>query len=438
MIDSEGRVELAVLRSLGGEPSLDRMTVAGHDGVDSLLSDPSVIAVERADRQLVRHLDESAVIVGADVSYQDGASGYGVTVAIIDSGVESDHPDLVDSVVYEACFVELPDGTGLCPGGLTEVFGAGSAPDDLYGHGTAVAGVIASSGQVAPLGIAPHAHIEMYKIFDGDSGGYYFDMLLALRHILLFRPDVDIINLSLGYPEFFVGECDSEYPILEELVADLRAENRIVIASTGNEGRATMGAPACMSGVISVAATGDDARSVAIGEVTSFSNVSSATDLAAPGDYVVTSHIDGGSFEAFGTSFAAPTVAGCAALLFQEGYRTTAQLEDRLLIGPTAENPSGPALPIVKCAVGTPPTGDVNCDGSMNVVDALVIAQHSVGARTPVYGCPLENPALQVRPAVGDLNGSQSVNILDALLVARCSAGAESPWCPLPQIPEAD
>jgi len=74
--------------------------------------------------------------------------------------------------------------------------------------------------------------------------------------------------------------------------------------------------------------------------------------------------------------------------------------------------------------------GDVNCDDELNVTDALMIAQYSVGNRTDSGTCPLTDPATQIHAASGDINEDGFINVADALLVAQCAVGNDNGYCP--------
>ena len=74
--------------------------------------------------------------------------------------------------------------------------------------------------------------------------------------------------------------------------------------------------------------------------------------------------------------------------------------------------------------------GDANCDRGSNIVDALVIAQFSVGNRTDHGACPLPDPQTQVNAASGDVDDSGVVDVIDALLVAQCDVGIPNVACP--------
>src|SRR5262245_10199068 len=122
-------------------------------GLLRLLDDPTVVRVD-LDSGGTAHLAHAVPLPKLDQVHALGFTGAGVTVAVIDSGIDTDHADLSDSLVDQQCFCS--GGGGCCPGGGTTQSGAGSAEDD-NGHGTNVAGIITSNGTVAPGGGAPDA-----------------------------------------------------------------------------------------------------------------------------------------------------------------------------------------------------------------------------------------------------------------------------------------
>src|SRR5437867_3783441 len=116
-------------------------------GLAALLRSPWVVRVD-LDARGHGELVESAALIHADQAFAAGASGEGVTVAVLDSGVDTDNPDLADDIVAQHCFVAKQDGSGGCPNGQKQQDGPGSAEDD-EGHGTEVTGDITSNGTVA-------------------------------------------------------------------------------------------------------------------------------------------------------------------------------------------------------------------------------------------------------------------------------------------------
>ncbi len=298
------------------------------DGLARLAASPDVLRVDVDLRG--RGADaESLPLVRGDAAHAAGASGRGVTVAVLDTGIDKTHPDLADAVVAEACFV-YPNG---CPNGANEQVGPGSGADD-HGHGTNVAGIVASNGGIAPIGVAPAASLVSVKVLDRNNGFQTLEQIIAaLNWVALNRPDVRVVNMSLGTFARFPGNCDNVHAstiALASAVSALRARGVVVFAATLNDASpSTMSVPACISGVVSVGAVYDSAvgaisypgvcqdAAPAPDRVTCFSNSSPELDLLAPGA-LITSTAPGGTVSTFaGTSQATPHAAGAAALLLE-------------------------------------------------------------------------------------------------------------------------
>jgi len=288
-------------------------------------------------------LNVSVPQIGADTLHQSGLTGAGKVVAVIDSGVLSNHPSLVGSVLYEACFTNgaetatLAGVTGfatpreLCPdGSLTQINmpGAGEpctlVPSDCS-HGTGVAGVITSSDPTF-TGVAPDATIISLRVtavvqnpntlvdvsYIPEQG-----VLNALDHVLYLSQfyDISAVNLSLGGPcvDPVTGAPLRDIP-WERAVSELTAAGVAVVAASGNDGSTTaISFPACLPGVVSVGATDQS------GNVTSFTDSNSTLDLVAPGQSINTTvptfFAPSGMALESGTSFSAPHVAASFALL---------------------------------------------------------------------------------------------------------------------------
>ena len=407
------------------------VTVDSVDALERIAGLDGVRAIGLGSEQAELHIIESVEITRASESHANGLLGEGTTIAVIDGGVQADHPDLVDAISFEACFIEdTVLEQGFCPGNLTERFGPGSAPDQTISHGTAVVGVIASAGNLAPRGVAPNADVEIYKIFSNTGGGYLTDLIRSLEYIATDRPDVDVVNMSLGYAANFTGSCDSTYQALFDAIQVLRDRGVVPIASSGNGGLATMGAPACLTNVISVASSVDIDTRPDFGEVAEFSNISTVTDLVAPGTSVHTTRLGDDTWFFEGTSASAPTVAACAALARQSGVGNALAIEARLKTASTiAPNPGGRPIPLVDCAFEGRPSGNVNCDDVRDVIDGLVIAQYVVQVRSDAGSCPLNNSATQLNLAEADINGDSIVDVIDALVVTQCVVGLPNDFC---------
>ncbi|MFT5758907.1 MAG: hypothetical protein ACI9LM_003655 [Alteromonadaceae bacterium] len=278
-------------------------------------------------------------------------SGAGIEVAIIDSGLDQDHPDFANRVASQVCF------SSDCE---TSIY-------DQNGHGTNVAGIIAGAGGIAPQGGAPAVTLHILKILDASNT---FDsanqIVSALDHIITELPNVSIVNMSVGTSELFPSVCDDTYSWTRSLasaVNQLNARGVTLFASSGNEGDNTaITAPACLTHVIAVGAIWDtgitsyngfcDEPSPIAGELACFSNSNDTVDIVAPGALITATGRDHGVSNYAGTSMASPLVASCAALLRQKNPRLTPTELRTLLIahaGNTVTDSAGRNFPSLDC-----------------------------------------------------------------------------------------
>ncbi|EGX56078.1 serine protease [Streptomyces zinciresistens K42] len=221
------------------------------------------------------------------------ATGKGVKVAVIDTGVDRKNAQLAPAVAA---------------GGKSYVGGA--ATQDLEGHGTRVAGIIAARPLKGTgfVGIAPGAEITSYRYTGGqDKQGNSRTMSQAIRAAV--GAGADVINISSDTAD---KEDNGE---LRAAVAFAVAKGALIVAAAGNDGANAKSAktyPASYDGVLAVAASDrNDERAF-------FSQTGDFVDVAAPGVGMVSTVPSGGQCTADGTSFAAPYVAGVAALLKQK------------------------------------------------------------------------------------------------------------------------
>jgi subtilisin family serine protease len=328
---------LSVTRRYAHVPAV--AATATHDAIVALGSLPEVSSVQR-DHPGAGQLREAVPAIGADVAQRRYAvTGRGVRVAILDTGADTTHADLREAIVAQHCFAR-----GACAGGSSE---ASSAVDD-HGHGSHVAGIVASRGHVSPPGFAPDAELVVLKVNDSRNAGRESDWVagldwLADNHETL---GVRVVNLSLGTTAMVTGttqDCDREHPALASAVANLTRAGISVFAASGNRGSTSaMPAPACNSGVIAVGATYDSSMGrqppVSVGwtyaarwgsafadcsdeqsgldRITCFTNATSRLDLVAPGGPIVSDSVRGSTDTYWGTSQASPVAAGVAALMF--------------------------------------------------------------------------------------------------------------------------
>jgi subtilisin family serine protease len=277
-------------------------------GLQLLLTSPDVERI-LLDAGGSGGLSQSVPQIHADVLHDlHSLTGSGVTTAVVDTGIDSHHPDLASSLVAEQCFCST--GGGCCPGGTTVQSGPGAAEDD-HGHGTHVSSIITSDGVVASEGVAPDAGIVAVKVLDStNSFCCASDVIAALDWIANERPDVQLVNMSLGTWATYTGTCS--WPSFDAAVDNLTANGVTVFAASMNGSLLEqMAAPACLANTVAVGAV-DSADSVA-----AFSNSSTALDLLAPGVGIGASYLGGGQTATSGTSMATPHAVGAAALLLQ-------------------------------------------------------------------------------------------------------------------------
>jgi hypothetical protein len=213
-----------------------------------------------------------------------------VRVAVVDSGVDSKHPELKNKIVVNKNAMN-PLKKGL--------------PDE---HGTHVAGIISAEkgNGIGGYGIAPNAEIVSIDVFNRSM--FVTDYTIAEGVLEAIRQKVDVINMSLGmyHPS----------PILKDAIQKALEAGIVVVAAAGNDGAAIANYPASFDGVISVGALDQD------NQLAVFSTYGPSVDVVAPGQDVYSTVYDfdkGSSFvNMSGTSMSSPVVAGAVALLLSK------------------------------------------------------------------------------------------------------------------------
>ena len=333
-------------------------------GLDKLAAHPDVVRIDLPAAGSA-HLAQMLPLIGADDMHALGYTGAGVTIAVVDSGLDTDHVDLGNDLVGEECFND-------CDNATNRQSGAGAAEDD-HGHGTNVTGIITSTGTVSSLGIAPDADIFAYKVLNATNGfaSMTGNVIPALDDIIANHPEIDIVNMSLGTFALYGGNCDAS-PAFNVITATaintLRANGVTTFVSSGNNGSGTsMSSPACIANSISVGAVYDanigsfsflcTDPTTAADQVTCFSNSNFTTDIFGPGCAATSTGLANGTSTFCGTSQASPASAACAALLLEETPSLTpAQIESRLETSPVSvtDATNGLSFPRIDCSVPEP------------------------------------------------------------------------------------
>ncbi|NLF74479.1 MAG: S8 family serine peptidase, partial [Chloroflexi bacterium] len=344
-------------------------------GLAILQANPLVASVE-LDRTISIDLGQSVSLIDADdVHNSYGLTDVGIRVAVLDTGVDTNHPDLQDDIVAQHCF-----NSGDCPPSRTN---ESSSAEDEQGHGTHVAGIISSSGAVSSAGFAPDAEIIGVRVLNSSGNGTISDMIAGLNWLIANHATLgtDVVNMSLGDSSQHNTACDAVNVSSANAVNQLDALGVVVIAASGNNAyNAGISSPACLTKVLSVGASYDsnvggiswsacsDASSSAT-TVTCFTNAGTLLDVIAPGAIITSSGMGGGTAQMGGTSQASPTVAGVAALLKQaDSALTTAQVRTLLQstgspihkIGSATNFPLINALAAMESLAGTYPAVALN------------------------------------------------------------------------------
>ena len=233
-----------------------------------------------------------------------GSTGSGVRVAIIDSGLEVDHPRLRGRVV-ESVAVEMVDGE-------PEV-----VPDeggDLYGHATACAGII--------LGLAPEVELVSVRVLGANLSGKGAAFAAGLEWAV--GREIDVVNLSLS------SKSEALFPVFHELVDKAYFRGVPLVSAANNVPAASY--PSLFSSVFSVAAHGEaDPWRL-------YYNPAPPVEFGAWGVDVPIAWKGGGSTVATGNSFAAPHVAGMVALIRSKHPGLT-PFEIKSILAAVADNP---------------------------------------------------------------------------------------------------
>ncbi len=271
---------------------------------------------------------QSHPLTGINHVHTSNFTGKGVTIAIIDDGIDADHPAFGGDPAWPNAKI---------------IAGHDFADHDTdprhdctrQSHGTAVAGVAAGNGG-GVLGTAPDATVVFLKVQSAERCGESVldgDLLGALDWIVSHREQygIDIISMSLGGQAFNnAADCDQASVAIWQVIDLAYTAGLTIFSASGNEGQLdAISYPACMSNIISVGAVYDNNIGAANfttchdgvtgpDRVTCYSNSAAFLDVLAPAHCAQTASTHGGRQDCFGgTSSATPFAAGVAATLME-------------------------------------------------------------------------------------------------------------------------
>jgi subtilisin len=281
-------------------------------------------ATELENRGDVRYVEENGTMhalaqttpwgidrVDAEVAHDNGYTGTYADVSIIDTGIDSDHPDLQGNLGKGAYAVECNSWYADCRYGW----------DDDNGHGTHCAGIAgAIDNYEGVVGVGPDVTLHAVKVLDHNGSGSYSDIAAGIEWTA--DQGYEVGSLSLG------GDHSST---LYDAVVYAYERDVTLVAAAGNDGPCSdcVSYPAAYDEVIAVSAT-DRYDNLA-----DFSSTGPEIELAAPGKDIYSTYVGGDYKSLDGTSMACPHVSGAAGLLRVNGY---GHGEARTRLQNTAEN----------------------------------------------------------------------------------------------------
>ena len=303
-LEGDRRIKWAEQNFVGGAPEGD-----GFHAWRGQTRPKAAVAKDRTTQPVVSELDL--------VDVHKSATGAGVKIAILDTGIDASHPDLAGHVKRRLDLIDgdfNPDdvGNGIDDDGDGQV-------DEAVGHGTHIAGIVRL--------VAPDATILSYRVLDSDGRGTVFGVAEAIRHAV--DDGADVINLSFGSKD----KLDST--VLKDAIKYAKDSQVIIVAAAGNEGSGHKRYPAADGDVVAVGA-----YDISADELAKFANHGKWVKFAAPGTNITSTVPDGRYATWSGSSMAAPFVSAQVALLLEVNPNDPPK-EIMKLIGDTATKAHG-------------------------------------------------------------------------------------------------
>ncbi len=299
--------------------------LADDSDVEQIVQDFSIYAIKSGNRKPSSSSSTSSGstqtlptgINWIDAELNTTNKGNGVTVAVLDTGIDFGHPDLTVNTLLSRDF--SGDGTG---------GNDNNTANGTGGHGTHVAGVVAAlDNNIGVVGVAPGANLISVKVLSRTGSGSFGGIISGLDYVIANASIIGITNSSLGAnggtnpSQSFINAAN----LLHD--AYIRAANAgiINVVAAGNESvniTSNNSVPAMFPEVITTSAV-DDRNGIqdSLDKWASFSNFGTEVDIIAPGVNILSTAIGGGTSSLSGTSFSSPHVAGTVALYIAKNGR---------------------------------------------------------------------------------------------------------------------
>ena len=301
--------------------------------------------------------------IDAEQAQHKGHFGQGADLAIIDTGIDSDHPDLQATLGEGKAFVECGTTSAGDPCTVTNGNTCHQPWDDDREHGTHCAGIAAAVNNAeGVIGVSPETTLHAVKVLDCRGSGKYSDIAAALTYVA--DQGWDVASMSIG------GDTSSQ--TLHNACKYAYDNGVLLVASAGNEGcEGCVRYPARFPEVIAVSATTKEDT------ITSFSSTGPEVELAAPGNLIY-STIPGGYETKSGTSMACPHVSGSGAQLMARGYNNANAVtydQTNTLTPESYESPSGARGQLRETAEDLGLATNQQGNGLVNLEAAFAIGQ---------------------------------------------------------------